>query len=255
MERRLFIAGNWKMNLDLYESYQLAEAIAEGTKLFEKIDILISPAFTSLGVVAQRLKDSKMKISAQNCHYEESGAFTGEISLDMIRSAGVEWVIIGHSERRTLFGESNETVAKKMKYALSNGFHAIGCVGESLEQREKGEQEAVVKMQVDAFLQNLSEIEIGNLVIAYEPVWAIGTGKTATHEQAEEMHKYIRKTVSESAGEDRGKSILILYGGSVSLANAEKLLLQPNIDGALIGGASLKPELFNGIAGIAEEIS
>ena len=255
MERRLLIAGNWKMNLDLYDSYKLAEAVAEGTKSFENIDVLISPAFMSLGVVGQRLKDSKLLIAAQNCHFEDSGAFTGEISLDMIRSAGVNWVIIGHSERRALFGETDEMVAKKVMHALSNGFHAIGCVGESLEQRENGEQEEVVKRQVDAFLQNLSERELKNLVIAYEPVWAIGTGKNATPGQAEEMHEYIRNIVSENAGEETGKSILILYGGSVSLRNAEELLSQPDIDGALIGGASLKQESFIGIAAIAEDIS
>ncbi|MCH7886613.1 MAG: triose-phosphate isomerase [Candidatus Marinimicrobia bacterium] len=255
MERRLLIAGNWKMNLDLYDSYQLAEAVAEGTKSFENIDVLISPAFMSLGVVGQRLKDSTLLIAAQNCHYKDSGAYTGEISLDMIRSAGVNWVIIGHSERRALFGETDEMIAKKMKHALSNGFHPIGCVGESLEQRENGEQEEVVKRQVDVFLQDLSESELKNLVIAYEPVWAIGTGKNATPEQAEEMHKYIRNIVSENAGEEAGKSILILYGGSVSLANAKELLSQPDIDGALIGGASLKQESFNGIAAIAEDIS
>ena len=255
MGRRLLIAGNWKMNLDLYDSYRLAEEIAGGTKSLESIDVLISPSFISLGVVGQRLKESNILIAAQNCHFEDSGAFTGEISLDMIRSAGVNWVIIGHSERRALFGESDETVSKKIKHALSNGFHAIGCVGESLEQRDNGEQEEVVKKQVNTFLQNLSESELENLVIAYEPVWAIGTGKTATPEQAEEMHKYIRDIVSDSAGENAGKSILILYGGSVSLANAEELLNQVNIDGALIGGASLIPESFNGIAAIAEDIS
>ena len=255
MERRLLIAGNWKMNLDLYDSYKLAEAVAEGTKSFENIDVLISPAFISLGVVGQRLKDSNLLIAAQNCHFENSGAFTGEISLDMIRSAGVNWVIIGHSERRALFGETDEIVGKKIIHALSNGFHAIGCVGESLEQRENGEQEEVVKRQVDAFLQNLSESELKNLVIAYEPVWAIGTGKNATPQQAEEMHEYIRNIVSENAGEETGKSILILYGGSVSLRNAEELLSQPDIDGALIGGASLKLESFYGIAAIAEDIS
>ena len=253
--RRLLIAGNWKMNLDLYGSYQLAKMVAEGTKSFENIDVLISPSFISLGVIGQKLKDTELLIAAQNCHYEESGAFTGEISLDMIRSTGVNWVIIGHSERRALFGESDEIVAKKIKYALSNRFHVIGCVGESLEQRENGEQEEVVQKQLDTILRDLSESELENLVIAYEPVWAIGTGKTATPEQAEEMHEFIRKIVSKIAGEDRGKSILILYGGSVSLANAEELLNQTDIDGALIGGASLEAESFNGIAAIAEDIS
>ncbi|MCH8272516.1 MAG: triose-phosphate isomerase [Candidatus Marinimicrobia bacterium] len=256
MERRLLIAGNWKMNLDLYDSYKLAEAVAEGTKSFDNIDVLISPAFMSLGVVGQRLKDSNLLIAAQNCHFEDSGAYTGEISLDMIRSAGVHWVIIGHSERRALFGETDEMVAKKLMHALSNGFHVIGCVGESLEQRENGEQEEVVKRQVDAFLHKLSEEnELKNLVIAYEPVWAIGTGKNATPGQAEEMHEFIRNIVSENAGEEVGKSILILYGGSVSLQNAEELLSQPDIDGVLIGGASLKQESFIGIAAIAEDIS
>ncbi len=255
MGRRLLIAGNWKMNLDLYDSYQLAESVAEAAKSLKNIDVLISPAFISLGVVGQRLKDSTLLIAAQNCYYEDSGAFTGEISLDMIRSAGVNWVIIGHSERRALFGETDEMVAKKIKHALSNGFRVIGCVGESLEQRENGDQEKIVKRQIDAFLRDLTESELNDLVIAYEPVWAIGTGKTATPEQAEEMHKQIRNSVSEFAGEEAAKSILILYGGSVSLANAEELLRQTDIDGALIGGASLNKESFNGIAAIAEEIS
>lgn len=253
MKRELFIAGNWKMNLNLKDSLQLAEAVVKGTSKFDNIKVLISPTFISLVIVSHAAEDSSVLVAAQDCHFEASGAFTGEISADMIKSAGADWVIIGHSERRKLFGENDETVAKKLKNVLQNGLKAIVCIGESLEEREAGIQNDVIRKQIDYILEAAGDLS--KIVIAYEPVWAIGTGKTATPEQAEEMHKYIRDLIKKSSGEEKAESILILYGGSVSLPNAKELLSSPNIDGALIGGASLKADSFIGIAEVAEELS
>ena len=253
MKRELFIAGNWKMNLNLNKSLKLAETVRKRTSNYNNIKILISPTFVSLVIVTHAVKGSSVMVAAQDCHFESDGAYTGEISAKMIKSAGAEWVIVGHSERRTLFGESDETVAKKLKNVLQNGLSAIVCIGESLEEREAGIQNDVIRKQLDFILEAADSLS--NVVIAYEPVWAIGTGKTATPEQAEEMHGYIRDLVKNSVGEEISESILILYGGSVSLPNAKELLSSPNIDGALIGGASLKANSFIGIAGVAEELS
>lgn len=252
-KRSLFIAGNWKMNLNLSESLQLAEAVVKGTSQFDNIKVLISPNFISLVIVSHAAENSAVMVAAQDCHFEESGAYTGETAAEMIKSAGAGWVIVGHSERRTLFGEDNETVAKKLKNVLRNDLKPIVCIGESLEEREAGIQKDVIRKQLDHILEAADDL--AEIVIAYEPVWAIGTGKTATPEQAEEMHKYIRELIKNSAGENISESILILYGGSVSLPNAKELLSSPNIDGALIGGASLKADSFIGIAEVAEELS
>ena len=241
------------MNLNLKQSMQLAEAVVKGTSTFDNIKVLISPNFVSLVIVSHAAEDSSVLVAAQDCHFEESGAYTGEISAEMIRSAGAGWVIIGHSERRTLFGEDDETVAKKLKIALQNSLKPIVCIGESLEERDAGIEKDVIRKQLDHILEAAENL--ADIVIAYEPVWAIGTGKTATPEQAEEMHKYIRDLIKKFAGDIISESILILYGGSVSLPNAKELLSSPNIDGALIGGASLKADSFIGIAEVAEEIS
>ena len=252
-KRGLFIAGNWKMNLNLNESLQLAETVVKGTSTFDNIKVSISPNFVSLVVVSHAVEDSAVMVAAQDCHFEESGAYTGETAAEMIKSAGAGWVIVGHSERRTLFGEDDEIVAKKLKNVLRNDLKPIVCIGESLEEREAGIHKDVIRRQLDYILETASDLT--EIVIAYEPVWAIGTGKTAAPEQAEEMHKYIRELIKNSAGENISESILILYGGSVSLPNAKELLSSPNIDGALIGGASLKADSFIGIAEIAEELS
>ena len=255
MGRRLLIAGNWKMNLNLSESVDHAKAIERGVQNLTEVDVLISPSFISLAAVADSVKDSDLLISAQNCFYEEVGAYTGEVSTKMIGSTGAGWVILGHSERRILFGESDDIVSKKLRRALNDGLKTIVCVGENIAQREEGSQKDVVKNQVNDSLDSISMSDVDNIAIAYEPVWAIGTGMTASPDQAEEMHLFIREILAEKFSEESAKNILILYGGSVSLANAKELLARPDIDGALIGGASLDVESFIGIAKIAEELS
>ena len=207
MKRELLIAGNWKMNLNLKESLILAELVKKGTSKFKNIKVLVSPNFVSLVIVSHAVEDSSVLVAAQDCHFESDGAYTGAISAEMIKSAGAKWVIVGHSERRKLFGEDDAIVAKKLKNVLKNKLKAIVCIGESLEEREAGIQNDVIKRQLDHILKAAHSLE--NVVIAYEPVWAIGTGKTATPEQAEEMHKYIRDLIKNSAGVEISESILI----------------------------------------------
>ena len=255
MGRRLLIAGNWKMNLNLSESVEHAKAVESGVRSLTGVDVLISPSFISLAAVADAIKDSDLQLSAQNCFYEEDGAYTGEVSAKMIRSSGAGWVILGHSERRAILGESDDDVSKKLTRALNEGLKTIVCVGEDMTQREKGTQLDVVKNQVKASLDSVSAADVDNIAIAYEPVWAIGTGMTASAGQAEEMHLFIRGLLGETFGDESAKNILILYGGSVSLPNARELLECPDVDGALIGGASLDADTFIGIAKIAEELS
>ena len=255
MGGRILIAGNWKMNLNLSESVEHAKTIERGVQNLTGVDVLISPSFISLAAVADSVKDSELHISAQNCFYEEDGAYTGEVSAKMIRSSGAGWVILGHSERRAVLGETDEIVSKKLTRALNDGLKTIVCIGENFAQREKGLQMDVVKNQVKDSLDSISAADVDNIAIAYEPVWAIGTGMTASADQAEEMHLFIRELLGGKFGEEAAENILILYGGSVSLANARELLECPNVDGALIGGASLDADSFIGIAKIAEELS
>ena len=255
MGRRLLIAGNWKMNLNLSESVEHAKAVERGVRSLTGVDVLISPSFISLAAVADAIKDSDLQLSAQNCFYEEDGAYTGEVSAKMIRSSGAGWVILGHSERRAILGESDDDVSKKLTRALNEGLKTIVCVGEDVTQREKGTQLDVVKNQVKASLDSVSASDVDNIAIAYEPGWAIGTGMTASAGQAEEMHLFIRELLGETFGDESAKNILILYGGSVSLPNARELLECPDVDGALIGGASLDADSFIGITKIAEELS
>lgn len=255
MGGRILIAGNWKMNLNLSESVEHAKAIERGVQNLTEVDVLISPSFISLAAVADSVKESDLHISAQNCFYEEDGAYTGEISAKMIRSSGAGWVILGHSERRAVLGETDDIVSKKLTRALNDGLKTIVCIGENFAQREKGLQMDVVKNQVKDSLDSISAADVDNIAIAYEPVWAIGTGVTASPDQAEEMHLFIRELLGGKFGEEVAKNILILYGGSVSLPNVRELLECPNIDGVLIGGASLDADSFVGIAKIAEELS
>ena len=255
MGRRLLIAGNWKMNLNLSESVEHAKAVERGVRSLTGVDVLISPSFISLAAVADAIKDSDLQLSAQNCFYEEDGAYTGEVSAKMIRSSGAGWVILGHSERRAILGESDDDVSKKLTRALNEGLKTIVCVGEDVTQREKGTQLDVVKNQLKASLGSVSASDVDNITIAYEPVWAIGTGMTASAGQAEEMHLFLRELLGKIFGDASAKNILILYGGSVSLPNAGELLECPDVDGALIGGASLDVDSFIGIAKIAEELS
>jgi triosephosphate isomerase len=241
--RTPLIAGNWKMNKTVPEAVALASEIAKGADA-PGADALVSPPFTALAAVAGALRGSNVFLAGQNMHAEASGAFTGEISTAMLKDAGCSHVILGHSERRQLFGETDEGVAKKTKVALDNGLLPISCVGETLEEREGGKTMDVVGRQVDAILKAVSVEEATRLVIAYEPVWAIGTGKVATPEQAQEIHAFIRSRVAGIHGQDLADGLRILYGGSVKPDNVKGLMALPDVDGALVGGASLEADSF-----------
>ncbi|OQY10776.1 MAG: triose-phosphate isomerase [Fusobacteriia bacterium 4572_132] len=238
--RKTIIAGNWKMNKTNAESVQMVSELKELVKDIKNIEIVIGAPFTALSDMQKELKGSNVKVAAENMHWEESGAFTGEISPVMLEALGLEYVILGHSERRAYFGETNEIVNKKVKSALKHNIKAIVCVGEQLEDREAGNTEKVVEDHVRGALKDLKAEEVLNTVIAYEPVWAIGTGKTASPEQAEEVHKFIRNLLTEMYDEKIAQEITIQYGGSMKPNNAKELLSKENIDGGLIGGASLQ---------------
>ena len=238
------IAGNWKMNMTVSQSIELVRGIYLGLKFPGEVDVIVSPPFTALWAVANELKNSYVAVAAQNLHWEDKGAFTGEISPVFIKDAGSDYVIIGHSERRQYFGETDETVNKKIKAALSHSLIPIVCVGETLEERESGQLDYIVKKQIVNGLKDLSGADVNDLILAYEPVWAIGTGKTATPEQAEEVHAKIRGLIADLFSQTGAENIRILYGGSMNPSNCRELLSKPNIDGGLIGGASLKAEDF-----------
>ena len=237
------IAGNWKMNKTAAEAVALATEIRAGAD-GPAVDVLVSPPFTVLAAVAKALEGSKVLLAGQNMHSELSGAFTGEIAAPMLKDVGCSHVILGHSERRQLFGETDEGVAKKTKVALDNGLLPISCVGETLEEREGGKTVDVVGRQVDAVLNALTADEAAKIVIAYEPVWAIGTGKVATPEQAQEIHAFIRSRIAAIHGQGVADGLRILYGGSVKPDNVKGLMALPDVDGALVGGASLKADSF-----------
>ncbi len=236
------------MNKNLSETIELISAIKnELSKSESSTEVIVCPPFTSLESASAVLKGSDIKLGAQNMHYEESGAFTGEVSAEMLKSVGCEYVILGHSERRAIFGESDEMINMKLKKAIASGLKPIFCVGETLEERESDSTEKVVETQLREGLAGLSESDLGNLIIAYEPVWAIGTGKTASPQQAQDVHKFIRNLVSTLFSSDLAENIVIQYGGSVKPDNAAELFGQPDIDGGLIGGAALKSDSFAGI--------
>ena len=243
--RRKVIAGNWKMHKDLSESQSLITKLTNALSKEEiKCDILICPPFTSLSEAAGLIKNTKVKLGAQNMHFEDKGAFTGETSAAMLKSVGCEYVILGHSERRAIFGESDEMINKKIKKALNSGLNPIFCIGETLQERESGIMNDVIKRQVTEGLQQVSKGEMEKVIIAYEPVWAIGTGVTATPDQAQEVHVYVRKLISDIFGDDTAEKLTIQYGGSVKPNNASELLSQNDIDGALVGGACLEADSF-----------
>lgn len=242
--RRKVIAGNWKMNNDISATISLITEIKKGVNDQKKADVIVCPPFTSLETTQTLLKDSQIKYGAQNMYFEESGAFTGEISPLMLKSVGCEYVILGHSERRTIFHETDSIINKKIKTAVKHNLKPIFCIGETLEEREKGITFEVCERQVRQGLEGLSESELSNLIIAYEPVWAIGTGKTATSQQAEEVHLFIRNLVAKLFSKNLADNLVIQYGGSVKPENAKELLSQPDIDGALVGGACLKADSF-----------
>ncbi len=243
--RRNIVAGNWKMNKTLPEGIALAKEIANaisGKNL--KCDIIVGVPFVHLASVSELLKGSIIQVSAENCADKASGAYTGEVSAAMVASTGATYCIIGHSERRTYYGETYEILKQKVALALENSLSPIFCIGETKDEREAGNQNAVVKAQLEGSVFNLTPDEFKQIVIAYEPVWAIGTGLTATSEQAQEMHSFIRSLINEKYGNTIANDTTILYGGSCNPTNAKELFSKPDVDGGLIGGASLKADDF-----------
>lgn len=246
MNRAKVVAGNWKMNLDKSNALELINHIVKEASQDSSVDLIVCPPFTSLSQVGSVIESiSQIHLGAQNCHFETSGAFTGEIAPEMLSSQGVSHVIIGHSERRALFGESDEIISKKVKSALNANLIPIICCGEVLEERERGVEVEVVTNQLKVALQDIDPTQV---IIAYEPVWAIGTGKTASPEQAQEMHAAIREFIKNEKGEKAASVVPILYGGSCKPNNAKELFAQKDIDGGLIGGASLSAHDFIAIA-------
>ncbi len=241
--RRILIAGNWKMNLDKAGSVDLAKSLASAD-LPSACDVAICPPYVYLDAVNHAVSGSSIGVGSQDVYFEASGAFTGEISTSMLSDVGCKYAILGHSERRNVIGENNETINRKVKVALDAGLIPILCVGELLEQREAGQTLAVVKEQFEGSLAGVTAEQMMQIVLAYEPVWAIGTGKTASPQQAQEVHADLRKIMTQSYNSEVADSVQILYGGSVKPANAAELISQVDIDGALVGGASLKADSF-----------
>jgi len=242
--RRPFIAGNWKMHKTIREAVDFAQHLIIVCGQSTERRVVLAPPFTTLSAVAEALRGSTIHLSAQNLHDKPAGAYTGEISAKMLVDTGCEYVIVGHSERRTLFGEKNDFINQKLKSSISFGLRPIFCIGETLKERDEGQTFAVVEEQIKEGLNNLSTDDITHTVIAYEPVWAIGTGRTAAPEQAQEAHAYIRDVMKKIYGEHISGNIAIIYGGSVNPDNISGLMAQPDIDGVLVGGASLDLESF-----------
>jgi triosephosphate isomerase len=247
MERKKFIAGNWKMNTTLEEAMSLAKGIVAKLGSISNVDIALCPPYINLPAVSEIIKGSTVKLGAQDVHWEAKGAFTGKISCAMLKSVGVTYVIIGHSEQRTYFNETNETVNKKVKASLASGLLPIICVGETLQERKSGNMEKIVESHVRGAFSGLSQPDAEKCTIAYEPVWAIGTGETATPTQANDAHVFIRKILNSMYNEDCSQKIRIQYGGSMKPDNAKALLSLSDVDGGLIGGAALKVDDFAGI--------
>lgn len=247
MARKKFVAGNWKMNTNIEEAKALAKSVVETVGNITDVDIAVCPPFTNLFAVAEILKGSTVKLGAQDVHWEVKGAYTGKVSTSMLKSTGVTYVIVGHSEQRQYFHETDETVNKKVKAVLASGLFPIICVGETLEERKSGRMDAVVERQVKGAFSGIEASSVSSCTIAYEPVWAIGTGETATPKQANDAHIFIRKIVEQLYGKEIASSLRIQYGGSMKPDNARELLAQSDVDGGLIGGASLKASDFAGI--------
>ena len=254
--RKTIIAGNWKMYKNITEAIELSNGLKrELFKLdFESTEVVLCPPFTALAEVAEILSESDIGLGAQNMYWQDEGAFTGEVSALMLKDAGCQYVIIGHSERRQFFAESNETVNKKLKAALKHELTPIVCLGENLQERELNKTFTVIQDQIKQGLIDIDAEQMQKVVIAYEPVWAIGTGKTATPKQAQEVHKYIRDSLKKIYGDDLAQSVRIQYGGSVKPENILELMAQPDVDGALVGGASLKIDSFVAIVTKSSEV-
>jgi triosephosphate isomerase len=245
--RRPIMAGNWKMNKTISEAIDFIRQLKALVADVRGIDIVVAPTFTALRAVSREIEGGNIELAAQDVFWESSGAYTGEISPGMLKDVGCRYVIIGHSERRQYFGETNESVHKKITACLAMGLYPIVCVGETLEEREAGKTFDVVKIQVIQCLEGFSREEMERITIAYEPIWAIGTGKTAAPQQAEEVHAFIREQMGQMTNRQISEGVRIQYGGSVNPDNISDLMLQPNIDGALVGGASLKADAFSRI--------
>jgi triosephosphate isomerase len=250
----MLIAGNWKMNKSLDEAVGLINDIRARLPADPGVDVLVCPAFVCLESAKRALQGTTIKLGAQNMYWKDSGAYTGEISADMLVSVGAEYVIIGHSERRQFFGETDESVSLKLKQALGKGLVPIVCIGETLAERESGKTFDILKSQLEDGLAEISAQRMKGTVLAYEPVWAIGTGKVATKEQAQEAHAFIREHLRKQFDRQTADAVVIQYGGSVKPGNAKELLGQPDVDGALIGGASLKSDDFVSIVDEAGEV-
>ena len=247
--RKKIVAGNWKMNTVAQEGIDLAKAVAQkAAQIPENVGLIIAPPFTHLCCVSKAIEGSKVELAAQNCADHTSGAYTGEVSAAMLKSVGCKWTILGHSERRQYYGETDEKLVEKTRLALAEGLGVILCVGENLSQREAGEHFKVCREQIENVLYNFTAEDMAKIVVAYEPVWAIGTGKTATAEQAEEIDACIRQTLAQKFGTQVAEDTTILYGGSCKPSNAKELFAQKDIDGGLIGGAALKADDFIAIA-------
>ena len=251
-KRKAIIAGNWKMNKTATEAAELIDALIPAVKDAD-CEVVICTPFTSLVTAVEKCKGTNIHVGAENVHFEKSGAYTGEVSADMLVDLGVEYVIVGHSERRQYFAETDVTVNKRTKAALAAGLKVIVCVGESLDQREQGVTEELVRLQTKIALLGVTAEQMAYIVIAYEPVWAIGTGRTATSDQAEEVCAAIRKVIGELYGEAVGEATTVQYGGSMNAGNADELLSKTNVDGGLIGGASLKADAFGAIVAAASK--
>ncbi len=248
MDRKLIIAANWKMNKGPAETVEFLEAFLPGVEaVTDRCDVVVAPPFVSLAAAGPLLADSVVALSAQNCSQFDEGAFTGEVSTAMLNELGAQYVILGHSERRSIYGEGDAVINAKVRKALAADLKPIFCIGETIEEREGGRLEEVLRTQVRDGLAELSAGDMENTVVAYEPVWAIGTGVTATPEQAQEAHAFVRSLLADLFGEEVAGQVRIQYGGSVKPGNSAELMGQPDIDGALVGGASLDPESFRGL--------
>lgn len=253
--RKLFIAGNWKMNLDLAGAKALAAAVKEIASTNPLVTIGVGPTFVQLQTVAAELAGTDVKVAGQNIHFQGNGAFTGETSAEMLLDAGAGHVILGHSERRHIFGENDQVINKKITRALEEGLDVIFCIGELLDEREAGTTNEVCERQLREGLKSIGAELMGRITVAYEPVWAIGTGKTASPEQAQEVHAFCRGILADMYGDDVAQATIIQYGGSVKPENTRRLMSCPDIDGALVGGAALKCESFAGIINEASAVS
>ncbi len=250
--RKRIIAGNWKMNKSVAESKDLASDIRRELAECRDVDVVLCPPYTSLAAVGEVIESTAIKFGAQNMHWESDGAYTGEISSNMLRSIYCHYVILGHSERRSYFGETDEIVNKKTKAALAANLIPIVCVGETLEERKAEQHKSVVKTQLEGSLAGIEIADLKRVIIAYEPVWAIGTGEVATPEQAQEMHAFIRGVMADIADAEVAENVRIQYGGSMKPSNAKELLAQPDIDGGLIGGAALEARTFVELVQLAQ---